>query len=276
MRGPVRPWLCGVSPTRERTAHVIKSVAAACGTIRARRILITAVASGVIHGLALSGCSITPSTGPFSCKGGEACPPGQSCGSDFVCHDTDRDTGTAEVTDAGPPPEARADGGVQDGGARDSGKDAGSDGGDKDAGSDGGDKDAGSDGGMKDAGSDGGEKDAGPDGGRCDPLCSQPTPVCEQGSCFECSAGTERCEGNSPSRCSADHKWEAKAPCGGETPVCSNGTCAGARVVGSIVTSTDPMPSTGTRLINSGLVVTPPICGEVKGRQVCVRGGLIP
>ena len=119
------------------------------------------------------------------------------------------------------------------------------------------------------------QTDAGKTG--CNPTCSQAKPVCEQGVCVECSLGAARCEGDSPMRCSADHHWQVQEPCGGSTPACSNGTCAAVRVVGSIVTQPNPGATTGNiRLVNHGLQRAPATCGDVKGFEVCVSGGLMP
>lgn len=40
-----------------------------------------------------STCTIRPYAGPFSCADGEACPPGEQCGADDICHTPEADGG---------------------------------------------------------------------------------------------------------------------------------------------------------------------------------------
>jgi hypothetical protein len=77
--------------------------------------------------------------------------------------------------------------------------------------------------------------------------------------------------------CNTDYHWEAGTPCGGNTPACSNGTCGSVRLVGGIVTVADGVLSAnGIRLVDHGLEFMPTSCGDVKGVQICVTGGIRP
>jgi hypothetical protein len=87
-----------------------------------------------------------------------------------------------------------------------------------------------------------------------------------------CAPGTARCDGNTPQQC-VGGAWQSLTPCGGLTPVCSNGLCGPFRTTGGI-RSTAPAPAgSGIRLVAGGFETGTRTC-SAKG--VCVTGGIVP
>src|SRR5262249_32831810 len=152
-------------------------------------------------------CTIKPSEGRFSCAHGETCPPQQQCGADLVCHlhaSFDASSGSSN-TEAGTPisPGEIADTGVP--------------------------PDAGHNPRATDA--DIATRDSG-DETSCDPRCQAPNSICERGQCRECSAGSMRCDGDTPEHCDADNHWVVETTCGGSSPVCNAGVCGSVHLEG--------------------------------------------
>jgi hypothetical protein len=82
--------------------------------------------------------------------------------------------------------------------------------------------------------------------------------------------------GNRPEACE-DGMWVASMACGGVTPICSNGLCAGLRLTGGLV-AVDPVPvgSTGAiRLVGQSFSMTRS-CGLDQKTTACAIGGLDP
>ncbi|HEY2410547.1 MAG TPA: hypothetical protein VGI10_31305 [Polyangiaceae bacterium] len=127
-------------------------------------------------------------------------------------------------------------------------------------------------------GSAGASGNAGAGGATCTPACMG-SQVCKDGTgCVDClDTDPPRCDAdNTPSQC-INNTWTPQTPCGGQTPACSNGMCAGAKLNGSIVTvSTAVLSNTSVRLAEHGLEYTPTICGNLPSGTVCVSGGLRP
>ena len=90
-----------------------------------------------------------------------------------------------------------------------------------------------------------------------------------------CTDGSLRCDGDTPEKCE-DGQWIQQEPCGGTTPVCSNGVCGVARLSGRIVTVAGAATTGGIRLVDHGFEYLARSCGTVKDEQVCVTGGIRP
>ncbi|HEY4159025.1 MAG TPA: hypothetical protein VGM29_13040 [Polyangiaceae bacterium] len=135
---------------------------------------------------------------------------------------------------------------------------------------------AGDAGGASGSGANGGS--AGTGGATCVLACTG-TQVCKDGAtCVDClDTDPPRCDAdNTPSQC-INNTWTPQTPCSGQTPACSNGICAGAKLTGSIVTAGMAVLSNASvRLAEHGLEYTPTICGNLPGGTVCVSGGLRP
>jgi len=89
-----------------------------------------------------------------------------------------------------------------------------------------------------------------------------------------CTEGTRRCSGNTPQEC-AGSIWQDQTPCGGSTPVCSNGLCGTYRTTGGILsTVASPVAADGgIHLVSGGFELGARSCDEA---GVCVTGGLVP
>lgn len=92
-----------------------------------------------------------------------------------------------------------------------------------------------------------------------------------------CESGAARCDGELPELCE-NGEWVPQAPCPASTPLCTNGICGTARLVGGIVTVGPPssMPTTALRLVDHGFDHLARNCGTVRDRTVCVIGGIHP
>jgi hypothetical protein len=87
-----------------------------------------------------------------------------------------------------------------------------------------------------------------------------------------CAAGAQQCNANAPQTCIGG-TWQNQAPCGGSTPVCSNGICGAYRATGGL-RSTAPAPGAGSiRLVAGGFEIGGRAC-DAQG--VCVTGGIVP
>jgi hypothetical protein len=110
----------------------------------------------------------------------------------------------------------------------------------------------------------------------CDPACGDDTPLCEDGRCVACRAGTERCGADeTPERCE-NGEWVQGDSCGGNRPVCSNGTCVAFRLQGGLVSVGAASADGSIRLVDHGFEMLPTLCAEVNGETVCVSGGVRP
>lgn len=92
----------------------------------------------------------------------------------------------------------------------------------------------------------------------------------------DCAVNETTCVGNAPATCNAG-SWVVADECSGALPVCSNGTCASARVLGGIVTLA-PLPDANgaVRVVEQSFNIAGTSCGLVAGEQVCVTGGIKP
>jgi hypothetical protein len=88
-----------------------------------------------------------------------------------------------------------------------------------------------------------------------------------------CVTGTAGCNGNVPQVCVMG-AWQNQTPCGGTTPVCSNGTCGSFRVTGGIRSAAPALSGDGgIRLVSGGFELGTHSCSEA---GVCVTGGIVP
>jgi hypothetical protein len=126
------------------------------------------------------------------------------------------------------------------------------------------------------AGASGSAGAAGTTGATCTPACSAPQ-ICNDGTCVDCLNDDTRCDpDNTPSKC-VNNAWTPQTPCGGQTPACSGGVCAAAKLLGGIVTVGAPVLSnTSVRLVDHGLEYTPTICGTLNSQMLCLSGGIRP
>lgn len=90
-----------------------------------------------------------------------------------------------------------------------------------------------------------------------------------------CVDGRRRCVEDIPEECE-DGAWIADEPCSGNTPACSNGVCAAARLSGSLVTVQSLLPSGSVRLRDHGFLTLPRTCSEIDGETLCLIGGFRP
>lgn len=115
------------------------------------------------------------------------------------------------------------------------------------------------------------------DGQECDPPCSGSAPHCEAGVCVACQKDSApRCgAGETPEEC-VGGQWVAQKSCGGNAPLCTNGTCANVRLAGGLVSVRAASASGSLLLVDHGFEVSAPLCKAVGGETVCVSGGVRP
>jgi len=112
-------------------------------------------------------------------------------------------------------------------------------------------------------------------GSGCEEECTGAAPLCVEGDCVECLPDARSCDQDTPTEC-VDGQWSALEPCSGDTPACSGGVCAIARVTGRLSTVRGHLAAGDIRLVEHGFDSLLRTCGEVSGATVCVTGGLRP
>lgn len=122
--------------------------------------------------------------------------------------------------------------------------------------------------------------DAGEGQGGRDPIPPVPSDAGEGGGPpgvdpTKCTEEAARCAGNTPEVCTSG-EWVAGPECGGATPACSNGACSAYRLNGHLTTVATSLETAAIRLVDHGFEAAPLACGELRGEEICVRGGLVP
>ena len=104
-----------------------------------------------------------------------------------------------------------------------------------------------------------------PQGGAGEP---EPDPTCEP--------GERGCDGNFPRECNNKNEWVLEEECGGATKVCAGeGECVAYRLLNAGIDSFGVRPAEGAIVLKEQtLSAAPRSCGTVKGKEICVTGGV--
>lgn len=92
-----------------------------------------------------------------------------------------------------------------------------------------------------------------------------------------CMKGDLDCDGNTPRECNNRGQWIPQEPCGGETKVCSKGTCFAYRLTNAGIDTFGVRPAEGDIVLKEQtLSAAPKVCGRIGDDKTdtCVTGGI--